>query len=104
MFYRMRTYRGVPEHAQVFDDFFVSRLLPVQLRHGARLVGRWRTEDDRVVAIWEYDSMDDYRRVDGDIRSDPDSLAAQQYRQESLPVMYTDVEEVVMTSTTELIR
>jgi NIPSNAP len=47
----MRIYRAVPENLATFHDFFRRYLLPVQLRHGARLVGRWETEDGRVVAI-----------------------------------------------------
>jgi hypothetical protein len=48
--YRMRIYQAVTENLAVFHDFFRGYLLPVQLRHGARLVGRWETEDGRVVA------------------------------------------------------
>jgi hypothetical protein len=54
MLYRMRIYQAVTENLPVFHEFFCAFLLPVQLRHGARLVGRWETEDGRVVAIWEY--------------------------------------------------
>lgn len=53
MLYRMRVYQAVGENLPVFHDFFRTCLLPVQLRHGARLVGRWETEDGRVVAVWE---------------------------------------------------
>jgi hypothetical protein len=53
--YRMRIYQAVPENLPVFHEFFRAHLLPVQLRHGSRLVGRWETEDGRVVAVWEYD-------------------------------------------------
>lgn len=51
----MRIYQAVGENLPGFHDFFRTWLLPVQLRHGARLVGRWESEDERVVAIWEYD-------------------------------------------------
>ena len=49
MLYRMRIYSAVPENLAAFHEFFRDYLLPVQLRHGARLVGRWQTEDSRVV-------------------------------------------------------
>jgi NIPSNAP len=49
--YRMRIYQAVPENLSIFHEFFRAHLLPVQLRHGARLVGRWETEDGRVVAV-----------------------------------------------------
>jgi len=38
--YRMRIYQAVKENLPVFHEFFRTHLLPVQLRHGARLVGR----------------------------------------------------------------
>ncbi len=41
--YRMRIYRAVPENLAAFHEFFRDDLLPVQLRHGARLIGRWQT-------------------------------------------------------------
>jgi hypothetical protein len=37
----MRIYRAAPENLALFHEFFRAHLLPVQLRHGARLVGRW---------------------------------------------------------------
>lgn len=76
MRYRMRTYEVVPEHLDAFTQFFVTDLLPVQQRHGARLVGRWATDaGDRVVALWEYDSEEERRRIDDAVRADPASVA-----------------------------
>jgi NIPSNAP len=98
MFYRMRVYQAVTENLPVFHDFFRSHLLPVQLRHGARLVGRWETEDGRVVAIWEYDDRTSYERVEAAVRADPDSRQAQEHRAR-LPKLMTATEEVFMTST-----
>jgi len=96
-FYRMRIYKALPDVIAEFDHFFRTRLLPVQLRHGARLVGRWHTEDSRIVAIWEYDSREDYDRIQGAVASDPDSLAAQEFRRLNLPRTYSEMEEVFMT-------
>jgi NIPSNAP len=48
MIYRMRIYQTVRENLPLFHEFFRSYLLPVQLRHGARLIGRWEAEDGRV--------------------------------------------------------
>ena len=98
MIYRMRIYQAVPASLPAFHDFFRTHLLPVQQRHGARLVGRWETEDDRVVAIWEYDDQDAYHRIQAAVRADPASAAAQQHRQ-SLPPLFTEKDEVFMTST-----
>jgi NIPSNAP len=101
MLYRMRIYQAVRENLPVFHDFFRAFLLPVQLRHGARLVGRWETEDHRVVAIWEYDDRAAYERIEAAVRDDPDSQHAQNYRG-GLPALMTVAEEVFMSSTVSL--
>ena len=98
MIYRMRMYDTVPENLPVFHDFFRTRLLPVQLRHGARLVGRWETEDGRVVAVWEYDDRPAYERIESAVRRDPDSRRARLDRA-TLPPLITGQEETFMTST-----
>jgi NIPSNAP protein len=97
--YRMRIYRAVPENLALFHDFFRTHLLPVQLRHGARLIGRWQTEDDdRVVAVWEYDDRQAYERIQAAVRADPATLQAQQVRR-SLPALITATDETFMSST-----
>lgn len=98
MLYRMRIYQAVPANLAAFHDHFREYLLPVQQRHGARLVGRWETEDDRVVAIWEYDDREAYERIQAAVASDPDFAAAQQHG-ETLPALFTEKEDVLMTST-----
>jgi hypothetical protein len=96
----MRIYDAVPENLPVFHNFFRTHLLPVQLRHGARLVGRWETEDDRVVAVWEYDDREAYERIEAAVRDDPDTLRAREVRQ-GLPVLVTATGETFMTSAVE---
>jgi NIPSNAP len=96
--YRMRVYDTVRENLPVFHDFFRAHLLPVQLRHGARLVGRWETEDGRVVAVWEYDDRPAYERIESAVRHDPDSRRARRHRA-TLPILITGQEETFMTST-----
>ncbi len=98
--YRMRSYQTVQENLPLFHDFFRTYLLPVQLRHGARLVGRWEAEDGRVIAVWEYDDRSAYERIDAAVRADPDSSRAQQHRAE-LPPLITAQQETFMVSTTE---
>ncbi|ONI92446.1 hypothetical protein ALI22I_04130 [Saccharothrix sp. ALI-22-I] len=95
MIYRMRIYTAVPENLPAFHEFFRDWLLPVQLRHGARLVGRWETEDGRVVAVWEYDSREAYEQVEAAVRADPDARRAQEHRA-GLPPLFTSREEVFM--------
>jgi len=98
MIYRMRVYSGVATHVDAFNAFFNQHLLPVQLRHGARLVGRWHTEDDRVVAIWEYDSREEYRRIQEAVVLDPDSASAKAIR-DTLPQLFDSMQETLMVST-----
>jgi NIPSNAP len=98
MVYRMRIYETVRENLPLFHEFFRCHLLPVQLRHGARLIGRWETEDGRVVAVWEYDDQAAYERIDAAVRADPDSAIARQRRAE-LPPLITTQEETFMTPT-----
>lgn len=99
MIYRMRIYQAVKGNLSAFHRFFREHLLPVQRRHGARLIGRWETEDGRVVAIWEYDSLEEYERISEAVRNDPASEVAQEHRK-SLGQLFTAREEVFMRSTT----
>jgi hypothetical protein len=98
--YRMRVYLAVPASLPAFHEFFREYLLPVQLRHGARLVGRWESEDGRVIAVWEYDDRGTYERIEAAVRADPDSRRAQEYRRTALPELFTSMEETFMTSAT----
>lgn len=91
----MRIYQAVSENMPLFHDFFQTRLMPVQQRHGARLVGRWETEDGRVVAIWEYDDRASYERIQAAVATDPDSYEAQRVRRK-LPALFTAKDEVFM--------
>jgi 8-oxo-dGTP pyrophosphatase MutT (NUDIX family) len=53
---RYRRYRVLPGREAAFTDFFLQHLLPVQLEHGAELVGRYADETGQtVVALWRYD-------------------------------------------------
>jgi hypothetical protein len=56
--YRIRTYVAVAENTENFNALFRDHLLPIQLRHGARLIGRWVSENAaHVTAVWEYDDF-----------------------------------------------
>ena len=98
MIYRLRIYETVQENLPAFHEFFRTQLLPVQVRHGARLVGRWEAEDGRVIAIWEYDDRAAYERIDAAVRADPDSQRAQLRRAE-LPPLITAQQEAFMVAT-----
>lgn len=97
----MRIYQAVTDNLEIFHDFFRTHLLPVQLRHGARLVGRWETEDGRVVAVWEYDDREAYERVQAAVVADPATRQAQEARQ-GLPELFTRKDEVFMRSAPKL--
>jgi hypothetical protein len=101
--YRMRIYDTVRENLPLFHDFFRTHLLPVQLRHGARLIGRWETDDGRVVAVWEYDDRSAYERIEAAVRRDTDSRRAKELRA-TLPPLITGQTETFMTSTLHVER
>lgn len=87
MLYRRRTYQIDPARQAAFQSFFQEYLLPAQLKHGARLVGRWSTErGDEVTAIWEYDSMEAYERIENAVKSDELHRLAQEKRNSLEPL------------------
>jgi hypothetical protein len=64
MIFRLRRYKVISGKVEAFNEFFLEYLLPVQQRHGARLVGRWATEDGtQVFAIWVYESREHYEEI-----------------------------------------
>ncbi|WP_246017656.1 NIPSNAP family protein [Mesobacillus subterraneus] len=70
MIYRIKTYKIKPERLEDFNFFFHSYLYPNQMKHGAKLVGRWASESkEEVLAMWEYRSMDDYEQIEKHIRN-----------------------------------
>ena len=98
MLYRVRRYVAVPNRLAAFHDFFHDHLLPIQVRHGARLIGRWETDDQEVIAVWEYDDRAAYERIDAAIRADPASVEAQQRRRAGEP-FFTEMHESFARST-----
>jgi hypothetical protein len=98
MLYRIRRYVAVPDNLTAFHEFFNAHLLPVQLRHGARLIGRWETDEHEVIAVWEYDDEAAYRRIAEAVANDPDAAAAQQVRA-TLGTLFTDNDETFARST-----
>lgn len=74
MFYRRKFYIVRNDFVEIFNAHFNNTNLPNQLKHGARLIGRWmRANNDdttEIFAIWEYDSHDDYEQIESKVRSD----------------------------------
>ena len=100
MTFRIRRYEVVPGKTEAFNDFFLTRLFPVQKRHGARLVGRFQTDDGlQIVAVWVYQSFEHYKEVQGLVAEDADSIAAQEYRRQVLEPLFTATAESFTTST-----
>ncbi len=91
----MQIYQAVGDNLAIFHDYFRIHLLPVELRHGARLVGRWETEDGRVVAVWEYDDRESYEHIQAEVAADPATRWAEELRRE-LPPFFTQRDEVFM--------
>lgn len=101
--FRCRMYRVVPGKLGVFNDFFLRHLLPVQQRYGAKLVGRWASEDGAVIlALWSYEDVEAYENIQRRVSRDPDSVAAQAYRRAHLDPLFTETEEWLMSSTVPL--
>ncbi|MGL6337922.1 MAG: NIPSNAP family protein [Waterburya sp.] len=103
MIFRLRQYKVVPGKTEVFNSFFQDKLLPVQKRYGACLVGRWQTEDgNHIAALWVYDSIEQYRAIQAKVRIDSDLIAALEFRRANLDPLVTETEELFMTSTVPL--
>ena len=95
----MRTYMIIPARLEAFNALFHGQLEPIFVRYGTRTVGRWQDlERSRVVAIFEYDDLEHYRRSDAAVRSDPEYLAAMA-RANVDGALYAAFEDVLMTST-----
>ena len=78
LFYRRKYYEVKNEFVEILNAHFTETNLPNQIKHGARLVGRWmspKTETTtEVFAIWEYDSLEKYEEIEAKVRSDMDHL------------------------------
>ena len=103
MIFRLRQYTVAPGNIDVFNTFFQERLLPVQKRYGANLIGRWQTENGNcVVALWVYNNVEQYESIQAKVRVDPDSIEAQKFRRAKLKSMIVESEEKFMVSTIPL--
>jgi 8-oxo-dGTP diphosphatase len=100
LIFRMRQYTVVPGKTKEFNEFFYQRLLPIQARHGARLIGRWQTMDgSTIVVLWVYESLDDYARVQSLVESDPETATAKGYRDTAIGRLYEACSEHFLHST-----
>lgn len=74
MIHRLRVYHPSPAELERSHAIFYEEVLPVHLEHGARFVGRWTTEDGRLVVLWEYDSHSECLRIQEAVARDPRTL------------------------------
>lgn len=78
MFYRRKFYLVRNEFVDRFNNHFMSTNYPNQMKHGARLIGRWMIPHDEhsteIFAIWEYDSYESYKEIESNVRSDSEHI------------------------------
>ena len=101
MIYRRRTYRVEPSRAAAFNAFFNEHLLPLQLKYGARLIGRWITEDrTEIVAIWAYRDKAEYDEIERKIGADPASPGVREVRR-TLEPLFVETRQDFLLSTVQ---
>ncbi|MBE4909865.1 NUDIX domain-containing protein [Bacillus luteolus] len=99
MIYRRKTYKIKPEKLNDFNQFFHSYLYPNQIKHGAKLIGRWVNEDkDEILAIWEYKSIEHYEGIENLIRNSELHQKAKEKRME-IGELYIENNQDFLTST-----
>jgi len=103
MIYRRRTYVVHPERVEAFTAFFHAYLLPNQWKHGARLVGRYVNEaQDEVTALWEYESLAEYERIQALVAADERAAVAKAKKAELEAVdgpLFVSMREEFLTAT-----
>lgn len=91
-----------------FNQLFNEILLPTQLKYGAKLIGRWMTEENdgiiEVFALWEYDSQEQYEEIENKIRADQEHVKRVQNRfdqigRENLKQFFVKIEQDFVVST-----
>lgn len=74
LFYRRKFYIVKNEFVDLFNAHFNENNLPNQLKHGAQLIGRWmipiNEDTTEIFAIWQYDSYEDYVKIENNVRND----------------------------------
>lgn len=99
MFYRRERYLIQSKDVGTFNQFFDEYLLPVQVKNGAKLVGRWINEsEDEFLTIWEYPNYEEFVKIEERIKRDKMYLQMQE-QQRKLGRLYTQKVEDILTST-----
>lgn len=101
MIYRRKTYKITPNKLDEFNDFFHTYLYPNQMKHGAKLIGRWANEaGNEITAIWKYDSFSHYKYIEEQIGSSSLYQKAQEQKKK-LGMLYYESKQEFLTSTAE---
>ncbi len=86
---------------ETFNHFFHTYLYPNQLKHGAKLIGRWVNESQtEITAMWEYESVEHYHSIEKDIQQSELHRAAQEKRKEN-GHLFLECHEEFLSSTSE---
>ncbi|WP_110935611.1 NUDIX domain-containing protein [Salipaludibacillus neizhouensis] len=99
MIYRRKTYKIQPEKLNEFNNFFHSFLYPNQIKHGAKLIGRWVNDNKvEILAIWEYRSIEHYESIENQIRNSELHKKAKEKRKE-IGELYIESNQDFLSST-----
>jgi 8-oxo-dGTP diphosphatase len=79
MYYRKERYKVLPEKVEEFQQFFEQFLLPVQVKNGAKIVGKWLTESKEVMVIWEYPSLEEHHKIQQRVNKDDMTKTMQEH-------------------------
>jgi hypothetical protein len=105
MYFRCERYIVAEGKADAFASFFLRQLLPLREKYGARLVGRWQTEDEaEVVTIWAFASREAADEMDERVRADPGSAEAQAFQERYLDPLFHEMAEMPLYATVPLDR
>ncbi|WP_160726161.1 NUDIX domain-containing protein [Bacillus sp. USDA818B3_A] len=87
MFFIREVYRVLPEKVSDFNKFFHEYWLPVHVKNGARIFGRWVTElRNEIISIWEYPSYEEYLKIEERVLRDEMQQAIQTQLQKAGPL------------------
>lgn len=74
IFYRRKFYTVKSEFVEILNANFNDTNFPNQLKHCARLVGRWMKANKdytvEIFAVWEYDNYEKYLEIESKVRND----------------------------------
>lgn len=100
MIVRRKTYKINQERLEAFNDFFHHYLYPNQIKHGAKLLGRYVNDSQtEIMALWEYESIEQYELIEEKIRNSELHQKAKARRQE-LGNLYIESFQEFFTPTT----